>query len=380
MRRTMLLLFTLLLLAAPLAGAAAQERSRIYVHPVYGFSVEFDDSWEALPQSPLYGAGRLTLVSGERRIEISAMQLLSADPTECMQTMEEMLRSSAWVRALDPVFPDQRAALEAAHPGSAVAIYDLEQTDGYRYHRLVQCRYFEQTLGMAVLIYSFPLDSVIDDEIAIARRVFDTARSFDMSATSYQRTPESLAADLQSELDEVNAYWARVFAEQGWGVYTPADLVVFSEAFTGPCGPIAATDMTHYCSGDQIIRVNFDIQMGSLAMRGPLDAYHVVAHEVGHHVQYLRNVPFCEAAPCAAGEVGYPEYEYQASCLVGAFFHGSGMVGPGDELLLSNSAQSFLWMVEDVEHGDGAENARWFLNGVLDGPEACFVFPIEAAA
>jgi len=374
-----------LLLVAILAAAAggmpvdAQDApTRIFVHPVYGFSVEFDWSWEAIPLSPFFGSGGLELISGRRRIEIQAFATQSIEPKSCINTYADTMRGLDWMASLTDAHQDKVTDLEAVRPASAFAIYDAVQTNGWTGTYIVECRFFENSLGMAIFVYKSP-GTDIDAEIAAARSVFDTARSYVPWATDFDLTPESMRTGLLQELDAANAYWERTFAELGWGAYVPpAGLEVFESGGSSRCGAYAATESSHYCPGDTVIRVSYTLTIASMGMYGELDAHFLIGHEMGHHIQNLRNVPLCGTTTCRPNEVGNPEAEYQASCLLGAYMGGSGLVGANDEWLLTTTGQSFFYMQEEPIHGDGAENARWFLVGALDGPEACFVFPLSA--
>jgi predicted metalloprotease len=376
--RALILVAMLVLPALPSAGAAAQDApTRIFVHPIYGFSVEFDWSWEAIPLPPYFGSGGLSLASGQRRIDIQGVSVLSTDPQDCIEWYVEGIRAMSWVVSVADIHAGKVAELKQARPASAFAIYAVLQNDGVTETLIVECRFFERALGMALLVYrTFGTD--IDADVGAARQVFDTTRSFDPWATDYAMSSSVLEGQLDTHLAEVNAYWSRVFADRGWGAYTPpADLIVFDSAFVGPCGPIDAGYNTHYCSGDTIIRVNRDMAIGDIQNNGVTALYAMVAHEVGHHVQNLRNVRFCENSPCARDSVPNPDYEYQVSCLVGAFVGGSDIPGIDDPMVLSTYTRSLIFMVEEEIHGDNTENVRWFMNGYLDGPEACFVFPLD---
>ena len=84
--------------------------------------------------------------------------------------------------------------------------------------------------------------------------------------------------------------WTRVFKEQGLGNYTPPTLVLFTNAVQSACGNATAAVGPFYCSGDQklYIDLSFFTQMKKqLGADGDFAYAYVIAHEVGHHVEYL---------------------------------------------------------------------------------------------
>ena len=83
--------------------------------------------------------------------------------------------------------------------------------------------------------------------------------------------------------------WTNIF--QGIGrTYTPPTLVLFTNSVNSACGSASAAVGPFYCSGDQklYIDLSFFTQMKSqLGADGDFAYAYVIAHEVGHHVEYL---------------------------------------------------------------------------------------------
>ena len=87
--------------------------------------------------------------------------------------------------------------------------------------------------------------------------------------------------------------WTKVFQEQGWGTYTPPTLVLFTNTVNSNCGTASASVGPFYCSGDQklYIDLSFFSQMKKqLGADGDFAYAYVIAHEVGHHVEYLTGI------------------------------------------------------------------------------------------
>lgn len=87
--------------------------------------------------------------------------------------------------------------------------------------------------------------------------------------------------------------WTKIFNENGYGQYTPPTLVLFTDQVSSACGSASAAVGPFYCSGDQklYIDLSFFTQMKSqLGADGDFAYAYVIAHEVGHHVEYLLGI------------------------------------------------------------------------------------------
>ena len=83
--------------------------------------------------------------------------------------------------------------------------------------------------------------------------------------------------------------WTEIFQSIG-RTYTPPTLVLFTNSVNSACGSASASVGPFYCSGDQklYIDLSFFTQMKSqLGADGDFAYAYVIAHEVGHHVEYL---------------------------------------------------------------------------------------------
>ncbi len=83
--------------------------------------------------------------------------------------------------------------------------------------------------------------------------------------------------------------WTKVFQQMG-RTYTPPTLVLFTGSVQSACGGATSQVGPFYCSGDQklYIDISFFEQMEKqLGAPGDFARAYVIAHEVGHHVEYL---------------------------------------------------------------------------------------------
>lgn len=98
-------------------------------------------------------------------------------------------------------------------------------------------------------------------------------------------------ADLTSKvLAGTEDVWTKMFREQGWGEYQAPKLVLFNGAVNSACGNATSQTGPFYCSGDQTVYIDLDFfktMEQSIGGGGDFAYAYVIAHEVGHHVQYL---------------------------------------------------------------------------------------------
>jgi len=100
---------------------------------------------------------------------------------------------------------------------------------------------------------------------------------------------EELAKFSRQILAGTEDVWTEVFRSMG-RTYTPPTLVLFTDGVQSACGNATAAVGPFYCSGDQklYIDLSFFSQMKQqLGASGDFAYAYVIAHEVGHHVEYL---------------------------------------------------------------------------------------------
>lgn len=98
-------------------------------------------------------------------------------------------------------------------------------------------------------------------------------------------------ADLASKvLAGTEDVWTREFRRQGWGDYECPQLVLYSGAINSGCGAATSQVGPFYCSSDQAVYIDLDFfkdMSSTIGADGDFAYAYVIAHEVGHHVQYL---------------------------------------------------------------------------------------------
>ena len=83
--------------------------------------------------------------------------------------------------------------------------------------------------------------------------------------------------------------WAGIFKQNGL-TYVPPKLVIFNGSVQTGCGGASASSGPFYCSADQSVYLDlsfFKDMQKQFGTSGDFAWAYVIAHEVGHHVQYL---------------------------------------------------------------------------------------------
>lgn len=86
--------------------------------------------------------------------------------------------------------------------------------------------------------------------------------------------------------------WTKEFEKMG-RKYNPPTLVLFTSSVQSACGGATAEVGPFYCSADQKLYIDlsfFTTMKKSLGADGDFAYAYVIAHEVGHHVEYLLGI------------------------------------------------------------------------------------------
>jgi len=101
---------------------------------------------------------------------------------------------------------------------------------------------------------------------------------------------ERLATITSQILAGTEDVWSREFEKQGWGKYTPPQMVLYHGSIQTGCGQGTAQMGPFYCSADQTVYIDLDFFKNmeqTIGASGDFTYAYVIANEVGHHVQYL---------------------------------------------------------------------------------------------
>ena len=109
--------------------------------------------------------------------------------------------------------------------------------------------------------------------------------------TQYHGTPEEqelykFSAQILAGTEDV---WTELFKRMGRR-YIPPKMVIYKDAVQSGCGNATSSTGPFYCSADQTVYIDLSFFMNmkrQIGADGDFAYAYVIAHEVGHHVQYL---------------------------------------------------------------------------------------------
>lgn len=209
--------------------------------------------------------------------------------------------------------------------------------------------------------------------------------------------PEMTAEQKAAE-DELATFVKVVFADTedvwnsllGEDQYREPRLVLFSGATQSACGSASSASGPFYCPADQQVYIDLSFYnelKSRFNVTGDFAMAYVIAHEVGHHIQYLMGTT--EKMARARQQMSEAEYnqlsvklELQADFYGGVFAHHAqktkNVIQPGDieEALnaanaigddnLQRQAQGHV-VPESFTHGTSEQRMYWFKKGYQTG-------------
>lgn len=210
--------------------------------------------------------------------------------------------------------------------------------------------------------------------------------------TEYVETEEDARlADLSSKvLAGTEDVWTREFRHQGWGEYECPKLVLFHGAVQSGCGNATSQTGPFYCSADQTVYIDLDFfktMESSIGGGGDFAYAYVIAHEVGHHVQYLlgtlseaheqmSRLPEKEAnkisvrlelqADFYAGVWAYQDNEMFGSIEDGDIANAVNVASKIGDDYLQRQAYG-REMPDSFNHGRSEQRVRWLKKGIQTG-------------
>lgn len=200
---------------------------------------------------------------------------------------------------------------------------------------------------------------------------------------------EELAKFSRQILASTEDVWTRVFQQYG-KTYKAPTMVLFTNSVRSGCGQATASVGPFYCSADQCLYIDlsfFSSMRQQLGADGDFAYAYVIAHEVGHHVQYLLgtldsahsqmarmsekdsnrvSVRIELQADYYAGVWGYYENRLFNSLEQGDIEEAINCsLVIGDDYL-QKKAQGYT-VPESFNHGTSEQRRRWLTNGLRTG-------------
>lgn len=200
---------------------------------------------------------------------------------------------------------------------------------------------------------------------------------------------EALAKFSRQILAGTEDVWTAEFKKMG-KQYVAPKLVLYTNSVQSGCGGANASVGPFYCSADQTVYIDlsFFLEMkATIGADGDFAYAYVIAHEVGHHVQYLLGIldeahsRMARLSSKEANQISV-RLELQADFLAGVWaYHDNEMFSSleagdveeglnaaskiGDDYLQKKS-QGYT-VPESFNHGTSAQRIRWLKRGIATG-------------
>lgn len=129
-----------------------------------------------------------------------------------------------------------------------------------------------------------PLDVISQSGYSVSN-VINPGQS-DYQPTQHEEELATFASQILAGTEDV---WSREFEKLG-RTYTPPKMVLFTGSVQSGCGGATSSTGPFYCSADQTVYIDlsfFEQMEKQMGAGGDFAYAYVIAHEVGHHVQYL---------------------------------------------------------------------------------------------
>ena len=213
----------------------------------------------------------------------------------------------------------------------------------------------------------------------------------EQSSGGYEPTAEeeALAKFSSQILAGTEDVWTKEFKKMG-RTYEPPRLVLFTGSVQSGCGGATASTGPFYCSADQSVYIDlsfFSEMKQQLGADGDFAYAYVIAHEVGHHVQYLlgildnahqqmsrmsekesnrMSVRLELQADFLAGVWAYHDNQMFQSLEDGDIEEGLNVASKIGDDYLQKQAQGYT-VPDAFNHGTSAQRVRWLKKGLSSG-------------
>lgn len=197
------------------------------------------------------------------------------------------------------------------------------------------------------------------------------------------------AAFVKVVLADTEDVWTKLFGDMG-KTYTKPTLVLFRNATSSGCGNASSSSGPFYCPVDHDVYIDLSFAQElkeKFNASGDFAMAYVVAHEVGHHVQYLLGVTQKMARiQQQVSETEYNKYsvrlELQADFYAGVWAHYDqqmkNVIDPNDisQALTAANAIGDDRLQQETQgtvtpdsftHGTSAQRMYWFKKGYDTG-------------
>ena len=203
---------------------------------------------------------------------------------------------------------------------------------------------------------------------------------------------EELAVFSKQILAGTEDVWTKIFAQNG-RTYVPPKLVLYNDYVQTGSGTASAQMGPFYNSADQTVYIDlsfFTTMKQQIGADGDFAYAYVIAHEVGHHVQYLLGTlqqahqQMQRVSEAQSNQISV-RLELQADFYAGVWAHHDnamyhsleeGDIEEGMEVAskigddyLQKKARGYT-TPESFNHGTSAQRSRWLMKGFRTGNPA----------
>lgn len=244
-------------------------------------------------------------------------------------------------------------------------------------------------VGLITLLMGGDLGDVVNNVQSMGG-VGGAVEQTQVDQTQFTAEEQELARFSRQILAGTEDVWTKIFAEQGWGEYQAPTLVLFSGAVQSGCGGATSSSGPFYCSADHCVYLDlsfFSSMKKQLGADGDFAYAYVIAHEVGHHVQYLLGIlgdahkKMAQASQTESNKISV-RLELQADFFAGIWGYydnalfGSLEMGDVEEGLnvaskigddyLQKKARGYS-VPDSFNHGTSAQRSKWLKKGLTTG-------------
>ena len=238
-------------------------------------------------------------------------------------------------------------------------------------------------LGIIIVIIYALLGGNPTDMLNNSSTTQQTTQSGSYEATAEEQEMAEFVSVVLADTEEV---WTEVFKENGL-TYKEPKLVLFTNSVATACGNATSAIGPFYCPGDQKVYIDLSFYQelkDQFKAPGDFAMAYVVAHEVGHHVQYLLGTSTkvsqkqSQVSKAEANRLSV-KLELQADYYAGVFAkHNSQYLDASDfeeavraanaigDDTLQKQAQGYA-VPDTFTHGTSAQRVEWLNKGYKYG-------------
>ena len=368
-----LVVIALLGASLPRVGAQSNELSGIngnsWTSPTFGYTATWDDQvWQVLLEYSSLTFDYLALESSGATAHIELLYSYQGDAEICMRLEQHRIAQDRGLTELAPLSSASGAASEASGEDWSQGFYALpisDQDGTVAEIVYLECR--SVVPGSVVMILTGYLDPA--DGAAQQDAILNISAEFGPGPSEVP--PLDLIAfenQMWQTTDNVDAFWADVFADRGIDYRAPNYQLVTFPIQLEDCG-LGPTEETGpmYCALEETIYLDMDQLQDFLYQIGQSEIDLLIGHEVGHHVQTTLQLNDI---------VDGVENESQAECLAGAWLGhalSSGFLDERAEYRIIAGAKSGRELRGEAnsDYASGEELRDMIMAGYEGGVTAC---------